>query len=58
MLGEHTANDIFIDFDPEGQAELLSDPRAYPAWITSLHLDNGIDEFRGGAFRPWLAVPF
>jgi hypothetical protein len=48
---ENTADHILLDFDIEGQADLLGDSLTTPLRITPLHLDDGIDQFLGWALR-------
>ena len=55
VLREHAAHDIFVDLDAKGVSELLGDAQVAELGIARFQLDNGRDEFRGGAFRAGLA---
>ena len=55
MLGEHAAHDIFIDVEAKGVRYLLRDAHAAEFWITSLHFDDGCNEFGRGTFGTGLA---
>src|ERR1700730_6748203 len=41
VMGENPSNHVFVDFDVEGQDDLLGDPRTSPVGITLLHFDDG-----------------
>src|SRR6266705_2066963 len=55
MLRKHSAHNVFVDFHPEGIGDLLGDTQVAELGIAALHLNNGCDELRGGAFRPGFA---
>ena len=55
VLREHAAHDIFIDVNAEGESDLLGDAQIAELWIASLHINNGCDELRRGAFRSGFA---
>src|SRR6202047_5269161 len=50
MFGKHAAHDIFVDLDAKGVSDLLGDADTTELRIAVLHLDDGRDELRGGAF--------
>jgi hypothetical protein len=40
VMGENSANYVFVDLDVEHQGDLLSDSRTAPMGITSLHFND------------------
>ncbi len=49
VTGENPSNHVFVDWEVEGQGNLLSDSRTAPSGIELLHLDDGFNEFFAGA---------
>jgi hypothetical protein len=54
VLGNDTANDIFVDVHTERCGDNLSDSWAAKQRVAPFQLDDDLDEFRGWAFRAWL----
>ena len=54
VMGENSANYVFVDLDVEHQGDLLSDSRAAPIGITSLHFDDRMNELCARSFRAGL----
>jgi hypothetical protein len=48
---KNSPDHVPVDFNTEGQSELLGDPAAAKAWVAALHLDDGRHQFLGGALR-------
>ena len=48
---QNTTDDILVEFNAEGEANLLSDSGTAPAGIPPLHLDDGIHQFFGWTLR-------
>jgi len=58
VIGKNPSNNVFVDFDVEGQRDLLRDSRTAPAGITLLHFHDRMDEFRARSFRAGLPSAF
>src|SRR5215469_14784814 len=54
VMGENSANYVFVDFDVERQGDLLSDSWTSPIGITLLHFDDRMNEFWARSFRAGL----
>ena len=46
VMGENSANYVFVDLDVEHQSDLLSDSRTAPIGITLLHFHDRMNEYR------------
>ena len=49
VTSENPANRIFVDWDGEGQGDLLGKAGTPPGGIAQLHLDDGFNEFFVGS---------
>src|SRR5689334_2450773 len=49
---ENASNDILVNGDPEGERDLLRDPRTSPARIPLLHVDHGGLDVLARSFGP------
>jgi hypothetical protein len=58
VMGENPSNHVFVDFDVEGQGDLLGDSGTAPVGITLLHLNDHMDEFCAWSFRAGLPTAF
>src|SRR5215469_5903304 len=58
VMGENSANYVFVDLHVERQGDLLSDSRTAPMGITLLHLDDRMNELCARSFRPELPGAF
>jgi hypothetical protein len=56
VLGQHTANDILVDVDPEGMRDLLGDAQVSEPGIAPLDLDDRRDELQRWAFGAGFAA--
>jgi len=54
VMGENSANYVFVDLDVERQGDLLSDARTAPMGITLLHFDDRMNELCARSLRPGL----
>src|SRR5262250_1372180 len=54
VMGENSANYVFVDWDVERQGDLLSDSRTAPMGITLLHFDDRMNELCTRSFRAGL----
>src|SRR5215469_9882660 len=54
VMGENSANYVFVDLDVERQGDLLSDSRTAAMGITLLHFDDRMNELRARSFRAGL----
>ncbi len=50
MLGEDAFHNVLVDIDTKGPGDLLSDSGAAKPGIPAFHLQNELDEIRGGPF--------
>ena len=55
VMGENSANYVFVDLDVERQGDLLSDSRTAPMGITLLHYDDRMNELCARSF--WAGLP-
>jgi len=56
VFGEYATNDILIDRYAKDVSDLLGDAHIAELGIAGLQRNNRRDEFRGRAFRTWLAA--
>jgi hypothetical protein len=55
VLGEHAAEDVFVDIDAKGTGDLQGDARAANPGIAALEFHDGIDELLRWPF--WAGAP-
>src|SRR6516165_9462812 len=51
MFSKNPPHDVLVDVHAEGQRNLLGNSRTTPAWVTSFHFHDGIDQFFGRSLR-------
>ncbi len=56
MLGQNSTDDVLVDLDAEGFGDLLRNPWAAKPRISSLHLDNGLDNGLGWSLGPGFSL--
>ncbi len=56
MSGENPAYNILVEFQTKGEVDLLGNAGAAVSRVAPFHLDDGINDFSGWAFGPWLSA--
>jgi hypothetical protein len=56
VLGQNTPDYVLIDFQAERFDQVLGNPGASKASVAALKLADGVDQFSGRSFWPWLAL--
>jgi len=58
MFGQNASDNVFVNWNAEGQGKLLSDSGTTPGGIALFHVDNGVDDFSGRPLWPGPALAF
>jgi len=58
MDSQNPADYVFVDFDAEGQSDLLGNSLAAPSAIAPFHFNDGGDQVFGRSFGAWPPDPF